>query len=241
MSELIYSDQELQDRNIQYFIQSIRTGTPGIIVSTDGKMATVQPLVNKLFKGIERKPAVLTNVPVWRLGTQAARVSVPLNPKGGDYCIINFCERPIDTWVSGDGTAKAPKDGSTHDSRGAWILVGLEPFQEDAVDLENLVLEMNRGTDKECKVTMKPDGGIEVKSPLSVLIDSPEASFTGNVAIAGTLDVDQDITGATNITAGADIIDAIGAMSKFRMNYNGHVHVGNLGNATSTSNLPDAG
>jgi hypothetical protein len=216
-----HSEQELLDNNIIHFLQTIRTGIPGKIISTDGKKATVQPLVDRLWRGEAKRQAVLTDVPVWRLGTQTARVSVPLNPNGGDYCIINFCERPIDTWVTGDGEPKAPKDGGNHDERGAWIMVGLEPFQEDAIDLENLVVEMNRGTDQECTVIMKPTGDVTVKSPTEIILDAPVVKVTGNLEGAG------------------EVQDSLGKLSRLRTNYNTAQYVGNLGAPTSITNKLD--
>ena len=178
-----YSEQELQDRNIMFFLQSMRTGVPGKILSTDGKKATIQPLVDRLFKGKPVRQAVLTDVPLWRLGTQAARVSVPINPKGGDFCVINFCERPIDTWVVGDGTPQVPKDGANHDERGAWALVGLEPFQSDAINMEDLVVEMNRGTSKESSIYLKKDGSIIAKSPKEIILDAPKITIKAGTSV----------------------------------------------------------
>lgn len=213
--EALPSEQQLLDENILYFMQAMRTGIPGKIVKTDGKKATVQPLVNRLFKGKSIPQAVITDVPVWRLGTQTARVSVPLNPEGGDYCIINFCERPIDTWAAGTGAAATPKDGGHHESRGAWCLVGLEPFSSDAVNLEDLVVEMNRGTDKECSVIMKPTGDVQMKSPTQIVLDTPRVICTG------------------------DVEDSVGMLSRLRDNYNTATYVGNLGAPTSVTNKLD--
>ena len=175
MSQSQPSEQELFENNVTFMLQALRTGIPGKIVKTDGQKATVIPLVKRLFKGKAVEPTAIPNIPIWRLGTNKARVTVPINKQGGDYCVIMFAERPIDTWAAGDGTAKAPKDGAHHDTRGAWCLVGLEPFTSEAVNTEDLIVEMNRDKpEKYCSVIMQPTGDVTIKSPTKLVLDVPE-------------------------------------------------------------------
>lgn len=216
------SEQDLFDNNVTFMLQALRTGIPGKIVKTDGMKATVIPTVKRLFKGKAVDPTAIPNIPIWRLGTNKARVTVPLNPEGGDYCVIMFSERPIDTWAAGDGTAKAPKDGGHHDTRGAWCLVGLEPFSSEKVDTENLVVEMNRDVeDKYCSITLAPTGIISMKSPTEIVLDTPVVKCTGN------------------IEAAEEVQDKIGTMDRFRQNYNTATYIGNLGAPTSVTQKPD--
>lgn len=224
-----YSDQELLDRNILFFIQSIRTGTPGKIVETDGTKATIQPLIKKLFNGEEKLPPVITDVPLWRLGTSTARVSLPLNPQGGDYCVINFCERPIDVWAMGDGSPKAPKDGDTHDTRGAWALIGLEPFQEEAVDLENLNIQMNRGTANESSIVLDNQGTIKITAPTSVVIETPLLTTTATTVTADSATA-VDFSAALTFDLSATTSIPIGTVAAAALIIGGpldHVHSNN--------------
>lgn len=217
------SEQELFENNVTFMLQAVRTGIPGKIVKTDGQKATVIPTVKRLFKGKPIDPVAIPNVPIWRLGTKTARVTVPLNKQGGDFCLIMFAERPIDTWAAGDGSPKAPKDGGHHDTRGAWCLVGLEPFTAAAVDTENLVVEMNRDKPANyCSMTLAPTGVIKMVSPKEIILDTPVVKCTGN------------------IEAAKEVQDKIGTLDRLRQNYNTATYIGNLGAPTSITNKVDA-
>lgn len=73
-------------------------------------------------------------------------------------------------------------------------------------------------TDEGDYVLLKRGRIVEVKAGARLRVDAPEAEFTGNVDIAGTLHV------AGDTTCDANVSDANGSMQEMRDTYNGHTH-----------------
>lgn len=69
-------------------------------------------------------------------------------------------------------------------------------------------------TDEGDYIILKRDRIIEVKAGEKLLVDAPEAEFTGNVHVAG------------NITCDGDVSDANGSMQEMRDIFNAHTHSG---------------
>jgi phage baseplate assembly protein V len=106
-------------------------------------------------------------------------------------------------------------------------------------------------------VYVKQDGTIHVKASSKVFVEAPNAEFTGNVKIDGTLTVVGNITGQAalamtgNITgagtllvqgavsSATSIADPTGTMAGMRVTYNGHHHAG-VQTGTGTSAVTDA-
>lgn len=102
-------------------------------------------------------------------------------------------------------------------------------------------------TDDGTFIHLKKNGQIEIKTATKVKVDAPDAEFTGNVKITGTLQVTGAVTmqstlavtGASTLTGpvtapggvsstgtilGAVVADPTGSVAALRSAYNGHKH-----------------
>lgn len=90
-------------------------------------------------------------------------------------------------------------------------------------------------------VILKRGRIVEVKAGTKLRVDAPAAEFTGDVTIAGVLDVTGNITTDANVTAAGNVGDQNGAktMAGMRTVFNAHTHTSAApGNPTSPPLAP---
>lgn len=75
-------------------------------------------------------------------------------------------------------------------------------------------------TDEGDYVLFKRGRIVEVKAGTKVLVDAPDAEFTGNVLVKGNLHIEGDTTCDGNVS------DANGSMQEMRDTFNSHTHSG---------------
>ena len=117
---------------VLYQLNNTHTSMPGTILSYDPSQqkATIQPSINKrLTNGEIIVLPVLTNVPVIWPNSGGASLSMPVLP--GDTCLVTFCERSIDDWITQGGNnlgTITPADPRKFDMSDAVAIMGLKPF-----------------------------------------------------------------------------------------------------------------
>lgn len=93
--------------------------------------------------------------------------------------------------------------------------------------------EVAMHTDEGDSVHLRRGRVIAVTAGTRVQVTAPDATFSGNVEIAGTLSVTGDISGAARIR------DQVGWLSDLRQHYNIHVHTDPQGGSTGPATPQD--
>lgn len=147
---------------ILYQLNNTHTSLPGSILSYDfaTQKATVQPTINKqLTNGQIVKLPVLENVPVIFPASGGASLTMPVLP--GDTCLLIFCERSIDDWITEGGDTEGvitPSDPRKFDMSDAVCIVGLKPFSGTFPPrINNTDLLLNLGTSS---LALQPAGKV---------------------------------------------------------------------------------
>jgi len=126
---------EVLRQAIDYFLQDTHTMLPGRIEEYDPgeQRATVKPLVKRRVltengeEFLEEIP-VIPDVPVYFPGVAKFVLTFPVQQ--GDFCMLIFAERSIDTYLAGDGSDSDPDDFRIHDLTDCVALPGLPPFSK---------------------------------------------------------------------------------------------------------------
>ena len=94
--------------------------------------ANVAPLLKKKYK-FEDEPVdlpVIASVPVQWPSANGGAAFIHLPLKVGDFGIIVFSERSLDTWLAGEGDSVSPQDPRHHHLSDAVFIPGVLPFKK---------------------------------------------------------------------------------------------------------------
>lgn len=194
-----------------YLRESVSTGMPGIIVSVaeygDKQFVDVKPALSRVLETgqvISNDEITIYDVPViWPSGG-GAMLSFPL--KVGDTVWLSFSQRNLEDWLYSDGTQEVIPGDSRHFSMTDAVAIpglytalsNLKPSTEN-VELKfgNHLISLRPSgelyiTNGGAKITLKPDGNIEL---------DPSATLTilGNVEVQGTIHATQNISSDTDV------------------------------------------
>jgi phage baseplate assembly protein gpV len=162
---------------------------PARVIAYDrqANRAQVQPLVQMVSTlGQRVNRGVLSSVPVLQYGGGGFVLS--FNLKEGDLGWIKASDRDISLFLQSYALA-APNTKRLHDfSDAVFIPDVMRGYAINGEDAENAVLQTLDGT---CRVALWSDK-IKLTAP-SVVVDTPLATFTGNVQVDGTLHADVDV------------------------------------------------
>ncbi len=131
--------------------------------------ADVKPLLRKKYRAADAATEipVIPSVPVqWpSAGGGDAYIHLPL--KTGDLGMVIFCERSIDTWLSGDGQITAANDPRHHDLSDAVFIPGVRPFKAALSDVsaDNLVIQNDI-----LRIELDPSGKISIEGATKELL-----------------------------------------------------------------------
>lgn len=151
-------------------LNNVHTAMPGNIISYDYKTqkARIQPSIRRVYlNGVTQDMPILNAVPIIFPRSGDSFISFPVNE--GDSCLIIFCERSIDQWVTQGGQV-TPIDPRQFNPSDAVAIMGLYPFS-DAIPLQNnddFVISHAGST-----ITIKSDGEIDIKTAGKVAIGTP--------------------------------------------------------------------
>lgn len=106
-------------------------------------------------------------------------------------------------------------------SRSHMVVIAVDDRRYRKKDMEEG--EVALYTDEGDYIILKRGRIIEVKAGEKLLVDAPEAEFTGNVHVAG------------NITCDGDVSDKNGSMQEMRDTFNSHTHSGVQSGSSNTA------
>ncbi len=199
-------------------IKDLHTSLPGIIQTFDPatQLASIQPAIKRIFIARESEEDILIpsdlplliNVPI--IYPRGGGFSLTFPVKQGDECLLVFCERSIDNWHQFGGV-KDPIARRFHSLSDAVAYVGLS-------SLVNKVPNYN-ANDTELKsdngnviFTIREDGTSTLKSTVSVTIDTPETTMTGNLTVNGNTKIDGTLEVDGKVTANDDLEVALASI-----------------------------
>jgi hypothetical protein len=151
---------------INNFIKDIHTCLPGQIEVYDGIVATVKPLISKLYLDniIEPLP-IIDSVPVVFPSSATFQMTFPLAK--GDGCLILFSERGLDTWIA-SGVDVPPINRRKFDLSDAICIPGLWSMPTDPKEKDILNFNLKFGA---AKLKFNPAGQIALGNPVGEVLD----------------------------------------------------------------------
>jgi hypothetical protein len=186
-------------------------GMPAMIVDVssygDKQFVNVRPQISRLLETgevISNDEITIYDVPViWPSGG-GAMLSFPL--KVGDTVWLSFSQRNLEDWLYSDGTQEVIPGDSRHFSMTDAVAIpglytalsNLKPSTENVeIKFGNHLISLRPSgelyvTNGGAKITLKPDGNIEI---------DPSATLTilGNVEVQGTIHATQNISSDTDV------------------------------------------
>ena len=181
MSEATEELGELLLQAIRAGMLDIHTCLPAKIHKYDAatQKADVIPLLKKKYKHKD-KPTdlpVINSVPVQWTSANGGKSFIHLPLKVGDFGIIVFSERSIDTWLSGEGDSVSPEDPRHHDLSDAIFIPGVLPFKKALAisNPDNMLLKNDKMT-----IEIDPSGKIKIEGSSQELLTVLD-SFMTNV------------------------------------------------------------
>lgn len=152
---------------VLYRLMHVHTAMPGKVVSYDfaTKKAQIQPMVDKKYTdGTTQPMPVLNNVPVIFPFAGGASITFPVNE--GDFCLVVFCERSIDNFLS-NGQQAPPTDPRKFDLSDGVAIMGLLPFSETSPASSNEEFLISYGG-SEIKITSNGDVTIKTANKVAI-------------------------------------------------------------------------
>ena len=188
---------------IQNRLNEVHSALPAKIISYDAdkQEAAVQPLINRLYHDddSEIQPTIAA-VPVIFPSAATGSLTFPIGV--GDIVLLIFSEQSLDNWLFSDGKASVdPEDHRRFHYSDAIAIPGLYPFKKaPGGSNTDVVLRFNIGTASENKISLKPNGDIDIDTPTNYTINA--ASMVVNCPLT----VNDDIHSTGTITGDVDVI-----------------------------------
>lgn len=169
--------------------------------------AKVIPLLKIKYRHKDKPTdlAIINNVPVQWPSSNGGSAFIHMPLKVGDFGIVIFSERSIDTWLAGEGDSVSPEDPRHHHLSDAIFIPGVLPFKK-ALSIsspDNMILKNNNMT-----IEIDPSGKIKIEGAaqeLLTVIDSFMTNVIGATIIipsgssAGTYPLDPATVAALTI------------------------------------------
>lgn len=191
---------------LQGWQSEIWTALPGIIDSVDLEANTcvVQPTVQGIFRQKDGSQKVVTmplclDVPiVWPRGG-GYTLTFPL--KKGDEGVILFMSRCFDAYWQNGGIQPQAEQRMHSLSDGYFIPGGnSQPNKLANVSADNVQLRADDGS----AYVEIAEAAMTLKHPTKVIVDTPEAHFTGKITTDGAVEAKGEVTakisGGTSVT-----------------------------------------
>ena len=142
---------------VSAMLDNVHTCIPAQVQSYDAKkqQANVSPTITRILDdGTEEKYPLIHSVPVMFPRTRRGSFTMPLEK--GDYVLLLFSERSLDTWVANGGIAETILPNH-FDLTDAIAIAGIYPFSDEnsAASDTDAVLHY-----EDTKITLKRDGKI---------------------------------------------------------------------------------
>ena len=213
---IISSDSQEFELQFRRLILGIHTNIPGIIVSFNGKFATVQPAIKMqvTIDGVATfiKLPTIDNVPVMLQYAQKAGLVQTLPILPGDECLLVISQRAIDNFVTFGGIQppiltenQATTKGRHHDLTDAICIPGLmtaahliPDYNLTAIEIRNLagttVLSVGQeeisATVGEAFFSLSSEGFSVTIGETNFSVSASGISTTGNINATGNVIID---------------------------------------------------
>lgn len=198
---------ELLAKILKITTDELYVQNPCKVVGVNGNYVDVLLYIND-----EEPDCVIYNVPIIRPETQYAYIFLGI--KEGDRGVCRFFDRSTEAYLQSDFDYNS--DERQHDINDRCFELGFIPDKEAFQYLTTAELELGLKSGN-CKISIEPDGTLNVISTVAMNITAPTITITGDVIVNGT------ITATGEITGNGILLST-------------HTHTGNLGNPTSAPN-----
>lgn len=190
---------------LQGWQSDLWSAMPGIIQSVDfeKQSCTVQVPIQMQQTNQETgvkswvKLPVLLDCPLFF--PHGGRMSITFPVASGDECLVVFASRCIDSWwQSGEIGPQAML--RMHDLSDGFALAGFRsnPKVISDIDPDKLVIRNESG---DTKITVDPEGNIDLTSTVKVTVNSPEADINAKVNIVGDTHIQGKLTTVGNVSS----------------------------------------
>lgn len=179
-------------------ILDLHTAIPARVESYDAatQKANIKPLLRKKYRNssVVTEIPVIPSVPVQWPSSNGGAAYIHLPLKAGDLGVAFFCERSIDSWLSGDGQITAPNDPRHHDLSDAVFIPGVRPWKAAFSGASENNLTIKNGS---IKIELNPSGKISIEGASQEMV-SVLSGVLGHLISATVLTA----WGASPFTAG---------------------------------------
>lgn len=174
---------------------------PAIVKSFDrvNNVAVVQPLIRWIdVNGGQHSRHPLTSINVLSLGGGGFNISFPLAE--GDLGWIIAADRDISIFKQSLQESN-PNTGRFHKFEDAWFVPDV--FRKYTINAEDSAAMVIQSLDSATRISIS-EGQIKITAPTTVIVDTPEAVFTGNVTVEQNVQINQtlDVDGVTSLHGG---------------------------------------
>lgn len=168
----------LLDAKLRSVKSEINCAQIGTIQSFDPATQTANVSLNFMRiveKSVKQYP-VLINIPVLVMQGGSGAITFPI--AAGDPCLVLFCDRNIDSWVT-SGLVSPPESERVHDLSDGIAVVGIRPLSSPISGYASNGVHSWHGTEKEAKLSLEASvkAQLEHKTARVTLIDEQEASL----------------------------------------------------------------
>lgn len=180
----------------------VNTTIPARIVNYDAftRFADVQPSIDKVTADGRVIPApIIHGVEVRWCSSKSANAIVSMPLGLGDGGMLHFCQRSLDEWVEG---VRVPVDSRLHDLNDAFFVPGVDTAGELVpAEADCLLIKIGPAI-----IRLYKDGHGVLTLPAGTTVDSPLTTFTGDVVIKKSLQVDTTIHANGQIKSDTEVI-----------------------------------
>jgi len=179
ISERLDSPDEQQRRSTENYLANLRVAMPGEIVRFDPsrQTATVRPLITENVQ-IDDEPVEAVNLPLLQdvpvKFPRAGGFCITFPVKGGDECLIVFCDMCIDGWWQSGGVQNQ-METRRHDLSDATALLGISSIPNAIKDFST-TSAMFRNESKSTYIEIRDDGSVNINVSGSVNIKATGAA-----------------------------------------------------------------
>ena len=178
---------------------------PCRVTAVNGNYVDVLPIIND-----DEKNQELYDVKIRHLESSTAYIYLSVHV--GDRGVLRFFDRNISDY-STNGSEEYNGDDRIHDANDGCFELGFVPDSESYVYPVDKEIEIALKSGN-CKISVVPDGTLNVVSTIAMNVTAPTITINGNVTVNGT-------------------ITATGEIQGNNINLSTHTHIDSMGGGTS--------
>lgn len=157
----------------------------GIITNFNDKNQTceIQLMQSKQYMGQYKEPPLLTDIPLFILGTMGADITFP--DIIGTYCLVLTCDRNLANFLL-TGEIYPPATTRMHNISDSIALCSIRPFNKSLsnYDTQAINIEYQNGNIKvKDEISINSQGKINLNAATQINLDAPMTATTGNLNV----------------------------------------------------------